>query len=116
MDAPEVVVGELLGRRDLERGDGAALRIERTHDVAERSVFARGVESLEDDEHLVLALGPETVLEIGQPGQAELELVGRGLLRVPVGRRRIHFRELDAGAGANAERIAQRGGRSGHRL
>ena len=110
VDAPEVVVGELLGRRDLERGDGTALRVERAHHVAERAVLAGGVDSLEDDEDLMLALGPEPVLEIRQPGEAGLELLGRGVLRPPVGRRRIDLRQVDARARTDAEGGAQVGG------
>ena len=119
MDAPEVVVSELLGRRNLERRHGAALGVERTHDVAERAVLAGGVDSLEDDEHLVLALGPESVLEIGQSLEPGLELRGRGLFRPAVRRRGIELREVEALTRTNAEGSAQvggGGGRSGHRL
>ena len=108
MDAPQEVVGELLRRRHLERGDRAALRVERGHHVAQRPVLAGRVDPLEDDEDLVLALGPEPVLEVGQPVEARVQLRRGRLLRVAEGLGRVDLREIDAGAGSDAERVAQR--------
>jgi hypothetical protein len=82
VDAPEVVVGEFLGARHLERRHGTALGVERLHDLVDGPVLARGIDSLEDDEDRALALGPEPVLEV--PEAVELfRQGGRCRLLVP---------------------------------
>ena len=62
--APEKVVVELLGRRDLEAVDRDALRVDAAHHVADRPVLAGRVERLEDDEDApgVLSGQPRLVL------------------------------------------------------
>src|SRR5207342_2283858 len=54
VDAPQEVVAELFRGRDLERGDRAALRVERLHDLGDRAVLASGVDALEDAQSLHL--------------------------------------------------------------
>ena len=107
VDPPQEVVGQLLGRGHLERRHRAALRVERGHDVAHRAVLARGVDPLEDDEHLPPALRPEPVLEMRSAVQPRGELVAAAVLGVAVGRRRVDLREVDALAGTDAEGIAE---------
>ncbi len=46
VDAPEEVVGELLGGGLLEAGDVTADRVHRRHDVLDGAVLARGVHAL----------------------------------------------------------------------
>ena len=66
-------MGELLGRRRLEAGDRAALRVEGGHHAADGAVLAGGVDALQDHQHLVLVLGPEPILQVGQA----FEVLGR---------------------------------------
>ena len=75
--------------------------------MLDRAVLAGGVDSLEDDQHPMLALGPETVLEVRQPGKPKLELLGGGLLCMPVGCRRIDLGELDSRPGTNPEGLPE---------
>ena len=66
-------MGQLLGGRDLEADDVAALRVEGAHDVSDGAVLAGRVDALEDDQDRVIAVRPEPLLEVGQavdaPGQ-----------------------------------------------
>jgi hypothetical protein len=57
MYAPEKVVRQLFLRRLFEAGRDATLRIHAGQNVADYSVLARGVESLQDNEKGVLVLG-----------------------------------------------------------
>ena len=110
MDPPQVVVGELLGARHLERGHRAALRVERLHDLVDRAVLAGGIDALEHDEHGALGLRPEPVLELGQ----SLELARRlGLLPPPCPSRASPPRRA-ARVGAGPGRDAQGGSKIGH--
>ena len=68
VDAPQVVVGELGVVRPLEVRDPDAERIDRAEHVLDRAVLARGVHPLQDHEQLVLALGVQQALEVGQLG------------------------------------------------
>ena len=84
--------------------------------MLDRAVLAGGVDSLEDDQDAMLALGPEAVLEVRQPGEPKLELLGGGLLGVPVGCRRIDAGELDPRPGTYPECLPEVAGLSDHRL
>jgi hypothetical protein len=114
--APEEVVSRLDRCGHLERRDHATHRVERAHHVLDRAVLARRIDPLEDDENPLTSLGPDPILETRQSGEARIELLRRGRLRVAVDRRRIDRGEIDARAGVDAESVAKAGGRSGHRL
>ena len=107
VDAPQVVVGELLGGRDLEGRDRAALRVERLHDLVDRAVLAGGIDALEDDEDRALRLRPEAVLEVGQAVQLLSERRCRRLLVPAVGLAVVPACEPDARAGLDAEGVAK---------
>ena len=62
--APQKVVVEFFGSGDPEMRDSHALRIDSLEDASDCPVLAAGVESLEDDQHLVLVLGVEQFLEL----------------------------------------------------
>jgi hypothetical protein len=68
MDPPEVVMGELITRRRLERVDATALGIHAREHVADRAVLARRVESLKDEQERPACLGPQAVLEQAEVG------------------------------------------------
>src|SRR5581483_2936634 len=63
MDAPEVVVREIDGRRLLERDDPAALRVHAREDAPDRAVLPRRVEPLQDEEHAALRLRVQAVVQ-----------------------------------------------------
>ena len=56
--APEEIVGEFFFRRDFKRSYRAALRVQRTRHLADRTIFPAGIASLQDDEY---ALPPHRV-------------------------------------------------------
>jgi hypothetical protein len=96
--APEEVVVEVLGRRDLEAVDRDALRVHPAHHVPDRAVLAGRVHRLEDDEQAVCVLGGEACLQVVEEFDARLQqlLRLRGPRRVPA-RRRIEVpRQPDA--------------------
>ena len=106
-------MAELLGRRDLERRDRAALRVERLHDLVDRAVLAGGVDALEDDEDRLLAPRPRA----GPGGRQALELAQRRLdrRRLVVAERRagVHPFEPDARARLDPEGVSEvAGGRA----
>ena len=109
VDAPQVVVGELLGRRDLERGDRAALRVERLHHLVDRAVLAGGIDPLEHDEHRALRLRPQAILEVAQALHCCCVSSSAEALSWPVGRARIEPSEADARTGLDPEGVAQVG-------
>jgi len=76
---PQEVVVQLLGRGLLEGPDLHRLRVDPAHHVLDRAVLARGVDSLQHQEHAERVLGGEPVLVIGQ----QLHAIGeqRGGLR-----------------------------------
>jgi hypothetical protein len=121
VDTPQEVVGQLLGRRLLEAGDRRALWVESGHHAPDRAVLARRVDALQDDQHLVLVLGPQPVLQVGQP----LEVPGGGGLsvllapavavaRVNVGQAHLLVADTQLGAQVRAvthlRRLAEPGG------
>ena len=65
--APHEIVVEFLGRRLLERGDLAALRIDALEHALDRAVLAGGVHALEDQQQRPAVLRVELFLEIVQP-------------------------------------------------
>ena len=67
MAAPHEIVVELLGRRLLERGDLAALRVDALEHRLDRAVLAGGVHALEDQQQRPAVLRVELFLEIVQP-------------------------------------------------
>jgi hypothetical protein len=79
--APQEVVGELLGRRRLERADHHALRVQAVHDVADHAVLARCVQSLDDDDQAVGLLRGQPVLALGEQLHALRERSLRRALR-----------------------------------
>ena len=80
--APEEVVVEILGRRLLERGDLAPLRVDPGHDVLDGAVLAGGVEGLEDHEQRPGVAGPQELLLPGDLGPGLLEVLLGPLLGV----------------------------------
>jgi hypothetical protein len=66
MNAPQEIMRQLDRRRLLEIGDLHALRIGAGHDMADRAVLARRVQSLQHDQQRTLGLGIELVLELLQ--------------------------------------------------
>ncbi len=107
VDAPQVVVGQLLRRWHLEGRNDAALRVERLHHLLDGAVLAGGIDALQDDQHRSLRLGPEAILQVGQP----LELLRGGFLGgsfLPApGGRRIDLRQVDACPCSDTQRFAQ---------
>ena len=71
--APQVVVVELFGRRDLEAVHGDALRVHAAHHVPDDAVLAGGVETLDDDEQGVRFLRGKTRLAVGEELHAVLQ-------------------------------------------
>ena len=67
VDAPQVVVGQLLLGGPLERRHLHALRVDLVEHVADGAVLAARVGGLDHDEHLVRALGVEELLEVLEP-------------------------------------------------
>ncbi len=80
VDAPEVVVAQLLLRRDAEAGDPGALRVERADHLPDEPILAAGVERLEDDQQGLARLRPEALLEFGELLEELLEPILRGRL------------------------------------
>jgi hypothetical protein len=107
VDPPQVVVRELLRCRHLERGDNAALRVERLHHLLDGAVLARRVDALEHDQHRSLGLCPEAILKIGQARQLPRRLDLCIVLVPPVLVRRIDRRQVDLGSRFDAQLIAQ---------
>ncbi len=70
-------------------------------------VLARGIDTLENDQDAMLALGPETVLKVRQPGKPEPNVFSGGLLGVPVRCCWIDPGKLDPRPGTNAQCIAE---------
>jgi hypothetical protein len=70
---PQIVVIELGRRRDLERMDLDALRIDPAHDVADRPVLAGRIHRLQDDEEALVVLGGEAALVLGEHLDAGLQ-------------------------------------------
>ncbi len=69
--APQVVVVEILARRDLEAADLDALWVDPAHDVADGAVLAGRVHRLEDHHDAVGVLGGKTRLVVGEEPDAE---------------------------------------------
>jgi hypothetical protein len=67
MDAPEEVVTGFEWSGDLEGGDVAALGVDAGEDVADGSVFTRGVHALQDDEQGFGLTGVEDILKLIEP-------------------------------------------------
>ena len=66
--SPEEVMAELFGRRVLEAGDLATLRVEARHDVLDGAILTCGIHGLKDDEDRPLIGGVEAVLDCGECG------------------------------------------------
>ena len=66
MDAPQIVVGQLLFCRSLEGGHLHALGVDSPEYSADGAVLAAGIHGLEDDEQGVFALGPHDGLQFTQ--------------------------------------------------
>ena len=64
--APQVVVVELLRRRNLEAAHGDTLWVHAAHHVADRPVLARRVERLQHDQHAPRVLGGQAGLILGE--------------------------------------------------
>ncbi len=73
----------------------------------DRAVLARRVDPLQDDQDRMLGLGPQPVLEPGQPGQAVGQLLLGVRLRVAVRLGRVDPVELDLRPGLDPEEVAQ---------
>ena len=87
---PEEAVTLFLGRRGLERGDADALRVEVSHHVGDRSVFACCVHRLQHDQQRAFVFCEEALLEVENDGLSGLHLLFRALaLLEPWGRNRI---------------------------
>src|SRR6185295_12367531 len=78
--APEIVVPQLLRARRLERGDRAALRVERGEHAAHRAVLAAAVDGLQNCEHCVATIGVELVLQLPQSFAVRFERFERAFL------------------------------------
>ena len=89
MDAPEVVVGELLGAGHLEARDRAALRVEGLHHLLDRAVLAGARRCPGGRPGPPLRLGPQPVLQVAQPIE---------LLRGPVAAGRLLVAEVAPGS------------------
>jgi len=63
VDAPKEVVAQLFRRRNAERHNVDAARIQPADDVLDRPVLPRAVTALEDDQQAVLLRAPHQVLE-----------------------------------------------------
>lgn len=59
VNAPEIVMSQLLLGRDLKTGDFHSLRIDSIKNMPDRTVFSTRVHSLKDDEDFVLIFGIE---------------------------------------------------------
>ena len=73
---PEEVVVQFFGGRLLEGTDGDRLRVDTAHHVLDGAVLARGVQSLEDQQHAEGVLGGEPVLVLGEKPYAFGEQCG----------------------------------------
>ena len=82
VDPPEEVVGELLLGRHAERRRPAPRRVDPGEHVAEHAVLAAGVHRLEHDEERLRSLGEQHLLQLGQPGDLDVER-GLGQLLLP---------------------------------
>ena len=107
VDAPQVVVRALAVTGDLEAHHAASLGVERVHDMADRAVLARGVDALEDDQHLVPALRPQPLLELGEMELMVRLLGGRTLLVPAVRDTSVERVEVHLGARHDAQQVAQ---------
>src|SRR6266536_3325804 len=105
--APEKIVVELLGRGFLEGVDLHALRVDTGQDVFDRSILARGVHPLEDEQKSPPVLRGELVLQLQQLLQALYQecpgLVLGQIKAVRIGR--IPLLEPESPAPANAVAI-----------
>ena len=63
---PEEVVVQFFGGGLFEGTDGDRLRVDTAHHVLDGAVLARGVQSLEDQQHAEGVLGGEPVLILGE--------------------------------------------------
>src|SRR5690348_12182962 len=71
--APQEVMVELLGRRDLEAVHRDSLRVDTAHHVPDRPVLARRIEGLKYDEHAPRILSGEPLLILRQQAHALFE-------------------------------------------
>ena len=78
--APEVIVIEVQRRGGLKGRHLAALGIHPTHHMLDRSVLARGVHRLKDQQHRPLVLGIKTLLQLREHLNALLECLSGRLL------------------------------------
>src|SRR5262249_21236516 len=81
VDAPEEIVGEFCFRRGFKRSDGAALRVQLTHHMADRPIFPTGIAPLQDDEDALL---PHRVKQFLQFDHLAEELGGLLLSFLPL--------------------------------
>ena len=107
MSAPQEVVRQLLGSRDLEADHVTALRVEGPHDVADGAVLARRVDALEDDQDRVVPVRPETFLEVRQALDAPRQLGQRGRLLVAEGLTRVVAGQVDVLTRADEQAFAE---------
>ena len=110
-DAPEEGVGQLLGRRLLERREVDSLRVDCTDDVPHDAALARRVEALDDEQQGAPAaaarLGVEPLLQPGEPLGAVYQLLrGRCLAALAAGGR-IRVESGQVEPVADTEQLAQ---------
>src|SRR3954447_6611865 len=104
MKAPKKIVSKLDGRRNLERDYSTAEWIDGAEDAADRAVFARGVDALQDDEQAGLLRRIKQLLQLAEL-LGELRESCFGLRFGESARRvRIDFPEVDPGVRRDLDR------------
>ena len=107
MHAPQIIVGQLLLVRRLERLHLDSQRAQAAHDLADGPVLARCIHALEHHEQGVLVLGVEKILELVEFIEKRFDLfvgfVGRLVVAGVAG---IIVLEVDLGAGLEEHKVA----------
>ena len=100
-------MGQFLGGWRLEVGDPNPLGVHAGEHLADRSVFAAGIHCLDDDEHFVLVLGPQLLLEFGELRDESIQLFAALLLASVVAGRvvRVPLAQVNTGSGLDAVAI-----------
>ena len=107
MDAPQVVVGELLRGRHLERRDRRPLRVEGAGDDPDRAVLAGRVDALEDDEDGVLGFRLDPRLEVGQAREHRGQVGLRLRLLAAERRAAVEVGQVDLRAGLDPQELPE---------
>ncbi len=104
VDAPEEIVGGLLGGGLLEGGYARSFGVETRHDMTDHPILTRRIGPLQDD-HQGLGLGRvEFGLEFAHPGEEFLLALSRiGTILVIARGRGVDLAELDLGAGGDTK-------------